>query len=172
MCPDSSAHRGPNNDQQLPQPYWGENSPVAPLDDSIQPQGQQHGEEQQTGVNQELTATGIKQKCLTNVERMFIKDQHTTSTDPYGSLKDVKDWTYFWSTPYWTLSVFNIALSSKTIVWIHNWCVFCYKLWLLLVAAFFSFHQSHTSCTTFLSYWDVKGAAQRPWDILRYFDYP
>lgn len=65
VCPDSGANRGPNNDQQLPQPYWGENSPVAPLDDSIQPQGQQHGEEQQTGVNQELTATRIKQKCLT-----------------------------------------------------------------------------------------------------------
>lgn len=46
VSPDSSAHRGPNNDQQLPQPYWGEDSPVAPLNESIQPQGQQHREEQ------------------------------------------------------------------------------------------------------------------------------
>lgn len=56
--PDSGADRGPDDDQQLPQPYGGEHSPVAPLDDSIQPQGQQHGEEQQAGVDQELTATG------------------------------------------------------------------------------------------------------------------
>ena len=58
--PDSSAHRSPNNDQELPQPYWGENSPVAPLDNSIQPQRQQHREQQQTGVDQELTAKGDK----------------------------------------------------------------------------------------------------------------
>lgn len=55
--PDSSAHRRPNDDQQLPQPYWGEHGPVAPLDDSIQPQGQQHGEQQQARIDQELTAT-------------------------------------------------------------------------------------------------------------------
>lgn len=61
--PHSGAHRGPDNDQQLPQPYRGEHGPVAPLDDSIQPQGQQHGEQQQTRVDQELTATRDGEKC-------------------------------------------------------------------------------------------------------------
>lgn len=37
VCPDSSANGGPNDNQKLPQPYWGENGPVTPLDDSIQP---------------------------------------------------------------------------------------------------------------------------------------
>lgn len=55
--PDSSPHGGPDDDQQLPQPYRGEHRPVAPLDDSIEPQGQQDGEQQQAGVDQELTAT-------------------------------------------------------------------------------------------------------------------
>lgn len=54
--PHSGAHRGPDDHQQFPEPYWGENGPVAPLNDSIQPQGQQHGEQQQAGVDQELTA--------------------------------------------------------------------------------------------------------------------
>lgn len=57
VCPDSGAHGGPDDDQKLPQPYWGEHRPVAPLDDSIEPQGQQDGEQQQTGVDQELTVT-------------------------------------------------------------------------------------------------------------------
>lgn len=66
--PHSSADRGPDDDQQLPQPYRGEHSPVAPLDDSIQPQGQQHGEEQQARVDQELAAAGDKrERYLTGV---------------------------------------------------------------------------------------------------------
>lgn len=64
VCPDSSAHRGPNDDQQLPQPYRGEHSPVVPLDDPIQPQGQQHGEQQQAGVDQKLTGTGDRERQI------------------------------------------------------------------------------------------------------------
>lgn len=54
--PHSGAHRGPDDHQQFPQPYWGKHGPVAPLNDPVQPQGQQHGEQQQAGVDQELTA--------------------------------------------------------------------------------------------------------------------
>lgn len=55
MGPDPGAHRGPEDDEQLPEPYGSEDGPVAPLDDSVQPQGQEDGEEQQAGVDQELT---------------------------------------------------------------------------------------------------------------------
>lgn len=86
MCPDSSAHGGPNDDQQLPQPYRGEHSPVAPLDDSIQPQGEQHGEEQQTGVDQELTATGKRERETRLTVDVNVKKQPVrilVSTDSY-----------------------------------------------------------------------------------------
>jgi len=49
--PHSCSHRGPNDNQQLPQPDWGKYSPVAPLDDSIQLQGEQHREQQQARVD-------------------------------------------------------------------------------------------------------------------------
>lgn len=67
--PHSRSHRGPDDDQQFPQPYWGEDGPVAPLDDPIQPQRQQHGEQQQARVDQELTATGEKRDFNINTNR-------------------------------------------------------------------------------------------------------
>lgn len=66
MSPNSGAHRGPDDDQQLPQPYWGEHSPVAPLDVSIQSQGEQHREQQQAGIDQELTVAEKKTGMKTN----------------------------------------------------------------------------------------------------------
>lgn len=43
------------------------------MDHSIQPQGKQHREQQQTGVDQELTATGDKDNILidTNIPQQF-----------------------------------------------------------------------------------------------------
>lgn len=72
--PHPGAHRSTDNDQQLPQPYWGENRPVAPLNDSIQPQREQNREEQQAGVDQELAA--MKEK-YTQIGQLKTKESTT-----------------------------------------------------------------------------------------------
>jgi len=54
--PDGRAHRRTDYDQELPDPDGREDGPVAPVDHAVQPQGQQHREEQQAWVDQELTA--------------------------------------------------------------------------------------------------------------------
>lgn len=61
--PNARAHGGARDDQQLPQPYRGEDGPVAPLDDAVQAEGQQHGEEQQAGVDQELTGVEVLEQA-------------------------------------------------------------------------------------------------------------
>lgn len=61
--PNARAHRGADDDQELPQPYRGEDSPVAPLDDAVQAEGQQHGEEQQAGVDEELTRVEVLEQA-------------------------------------------------------------------------------------------------------------
>lgn len=61
MGPHTGAHRRPKDDQQLPEPDGCEDGPVAPLYDAIEPQGEQHGKQQETGVDQELTATTFQQ---------------------------------------------------------------------------------------------------------------
>lgn len=40
--PNARADRGAREDQKLPQPDGGEHGPVAPLDDAVQSEGQQH----------------------------------------------------------------------------------------------------------------------------------
>lgn len=60
MGPDPGPHRGPDDDQQLPEPDGSEDGPVAPLNDPVQPQSQQHREEQQARVDQELTAAATE----------------------------------------------------------------------------------------------------------------
>lgn len=61
--PNARTHRGACNDKELPQPYRGEDGPVAPLDDAIQAEGQQHREEQQAGVDQELTRVEVLEQA-------------------------------------------------------------------------------------------------------------
>lgn len=73
MSPHSGAHRGPDDNQQLPQPYWGKHSPVAPLDDSVESQGEQHREQQQAGIDQELTVT---EKRKNRNENWWIISKH------------------------------------------------------------------------------------------------
>lgn len=53
--PNTGTHRGACDDKELPQPYGGEDCPVAPLDNAVQAKGQQHREEQQASVDEELT---------------------------------------------------------------------------------------------------------------------
>lgn len=84
VCPDSGAHGRPDDDQQLPQPYRGEHGPVVPLNDPIQPQRQQHGEEQQTGVDQELTATGGRETMGQSIRSILIS--YLTIWSNYGQI--------------------------------------------------------------------------------------
>lgn len=61
--PNARAHRCTGDDQELPQPYGGEDSPVAPLDDAVQAEGQQHREEQKAGVDEKLTRVEVLEQA-------------------------------------------------------------------------------------------------------------
>lgn len=61
--PDARTHRGARDDKELPQPHGGEDGPVAPLDDAVQAEGQQYREEQQAGVDEELTRVEVLEQA-------------------------------------------------------------------------------------------------------------
>lgn len=61
--PNARAHRGTCDDKKLPQPYGSKDGPIAPLDDAIQAEGQQHGEEQQAGVDEKLTRVEVLEQA-------------------------------------------------------------------------------------------------------------
>lgn len=61
--PNAGAHRGARDDQELPQPYGSEDRPVAPVNDAVQAEGQQYGEEQQAGIDEELTRVEVLEQA-------------------------------------------------------------------------------------------------------------
>jgi len=46
----------PDKNYKLPQPYWGENDPVACMDCAIIAQGQERNKNQKTGINNKFPA--------------------------------------------------------------------------------------------------------------------
>lgn len=68
--PHSSPNRGSDNDHELPEPDRCEHCPVTPLDNSIQLQSQQDGEQQKGGINEEFAVTEREEAWLDQYDKM------------------------------------------------------------------------------------------------------